>query len=77
MTGARDEDILGTCMQEERILITLDLDFADIRNCPPGETPGILVIRMNKQDKRTIIDTVARLLKVITKEQVADKLWIV
>lgn len=35
--GAKDAQIAGICRSEARVLLTLDLDFADIRTYPPRE----------------------------------------
>ena len=51
LEGSPDEAIAQTCHSEQRILITLDLDFADIRLYPPEESPGIIVLRLSRQDK--------------------------
>ena len=37
MGGATDEDIFSICIDEDRILMTMDIDFADIRVYPPSE----------------------------------------
>lgn len=50
---AADEDLLSrpdtviaaTTRREDRILLTLDVEFADLRKYPPGAHPGILVFR--------------------------------
>lgn len=36
LSGAPDPDVLSACVAEGRILVTLDLDFSDIREYPPG-----------------------------------------
>lgn len=36
-----DPEILDACLTERRILITLDLDFSDIRLYPPASHNGI------------------------------------
>jgi Domain of unknown function (DUF5615) len=41
IAGAKDEVIGRKCKQEERVLITLDQDFSDIRPYPPGLYSGI------------------------------------
>ena len=38
-------------MKEKFILVTLDLDFADIKLYPPYKYPGIIIIRAKYQDK--------------------------
>lgn len=45
LAGEADPTIAAVCHREGRLLITLDLDFADVRQYPPGEWPGIIVIR--------------------------------
>jgi len=77
MAGATDSEIFNRCRREGRIIITLDLDFADIRSYPPSESPGIIVLRLARQDKNSIIDTLQRLLPLIKFDAIAQKLWIV
>lgn len=48
--GAPDSHLLAVCQQEDRILISLDTDFADIRAYPPDEYPGLVVLRLHRQD---------------------------
>lgn len=36
LVGADDTELAGVCAREHRILVTLDIGFADIRNYPPG-----------------------------------------
>ena len=41
MAGAVDPDVAQACQKEARALVTLDLDFSDIRAYPPkGGLPG-------------------------------------
>jgi predicted nuclease of predicted toxin-antitoxin system len=44
--GADDGDVAIAAQREGRMLITLDLDFADIARFPPGSHPGMVVIRV-------------------------------
>ena len=37
MTGADDPRIAAVCRDEGRVMVTLDMDFADIRNYPPQD----------------------------------------
>ena len=39
--GQPDTNVLGACLRETRILVTLDLDFADIRINRPASHCGI------------------------------------
>ena len=40
--GATDTVVFEACGAESRVLVTLDLDFADIRRQGISESPGIL-----------------------------------
>ncbi|MBI2346717.1 MAG: DUF5615 family PIN-like protein [Deltaproteobacteria bacterium] len=40
-----DVAIAKAAKQEDRILLTLDLEFADLRKHPPGTHPGIVLFR--------------------------------
>jgi predicted nuclease of predicted toxin-antitoxin system len=77
LVGANDQNLSVVCRNENRILISLDLGFADIRGYPPEEFPGIIVIRSKRQDKSTVLNIIENLTRAFEKEAVAGKLWIV
>jgi predicted nuclease of predicted toxin-antitoxin system len=77
LNGAADEAILRVCAKEDRILITLDLDFADIRSYPPRSFPGFIVLRPGKQDKVHLIELLTAVVPLFSVEQVENRLWIV
>ncbi len=43
--GAPDERIVEVCKDEDRILVTADLDLSDILRYPPSRAPGYMVLR--------------------------------
>jgi len=47
LSGADDSVVAAAAASEQRILVTLDREFADIRAHPPGTHPGILVVRLD------------------------------
>lgn len=49
LSGYADEDLLPIAHQEDRIFLTFDLDFADIREYPPGSHSGIIIFRLHDQ----------------------------
>jgi len=77
MGGRPDTDVASVCRQEGRTVITLDLDFADIRAYPPAEYPGIVVLRLMRLDKRHVLAVMHRLSAMIDREPLEGKLWIV
>ena len=40
-----DPEIAAAAQQEGQILLTLDVEFADLRKYPPGSHPGIVLFR--------------------------------
>ena len=77
LVGAVDENVAEVCQAEARILVTLDLDFADIRAYPPEEYPGIIVMRLKQQDKPYVLNIATRWIKVLADEVIENRLWVV
>jgi predicted nuclease of predicted toxin-antitoxin system len=75
-TGINDFDLANICKKENRVLITLDLDFSDIRTYPPSDFSGIIVMRLQKQDKKSIMEFARRVLSLISIEPLQGHLWI-
>lgn len=80
-----DQDLRGTshvnlsavCRKEHRALITLDLDFADIRAYPPEDYDGLIVLRLSRQDKRHVVNVVKRVVVLLQTEPLSRYLWVV
>lgn len=75
--GAADSELSAICKAEARILVTLDLDFSNIRVYPPEEHPGIIVLRLDSHDKDTVLSAVTRVLPLFAVEPLTARLWIV
>ena len=46
MAAAPDSEIAARALQTGAVLLTRDLDFADIRNYPPARYWGIVILRL-------------------------------
>ena len=46
LRGAKDPQIASYARSEELCLVTGDFDFSDIRNYPPGEYAGLVVLKL-------------------------------
>ncbi len=77
LRGTSDATLAQVCRAEERALITLDLDFADIRTYPPEQYPGLIVLRVTRQDKSHLLDVLRRVVPLLREEALAQHLWIV
>jgi predicted nuclease of predicted toxin-antitoxin system len=77
LSGAQDGRVLQACVAEDRILITLDLDFSDLRTYPPGSYPGIWVLRPAKQTFKAIDTLVRAAVRLAEVERVRGQLWVI
>jgi predicted nuclease of predicted toxin-antitoxin system len=78
MVGQPDLKVASVCRAEERALVTLDLDFSDIRTHPPAAHAGIIILRPRTQSKPDVLALLGRLLPLLGGgEQLSGNLWIV
>ena len=77
ITGVSDQQLSKICQKENRILLTLDIGFADIRTYPPDDFPGLVVVRAKRQDKPYILGILEKLIVALHQEEIMGKLWIV
>jgi predicted nuclease of predicted toxin-antitoxin system len=77
LIGANDCKIAEVCKKEERIIVTLDTDFMDIRTYPPDKYSGIIVIRVKNQSKRHIINIFTQTIPLLKSELINHHLWII
>ena len=78
MVGELDPRVASVCKSEDRALITLDLDFSDIRTYPPNEYPGIIILRPRTQSKPDVLAIIEKLLPLLNgSEKLVGNLWIV
>lgn len=76
LAGATDEIIARVCQNEQRVLMTLDLDFADIRAYPPDEYSGIIVFRPKSRMISAIIRLAEQLVHLLESSSPVGQLWI-
>ncbi len=69
LSGATDECVWQEVLKESRFFITLDLDFSDIRQFPPGSHPGILLLRPNSRGRLAVLELLERILKTHSLEE--------
>jgi predicted nuclease of predicted toxin-antitoxin system len=77
LSGTNDELLFSHCQAEVRILMTLDLDSANVKAYPPGSHAGIVVLRPGSQDKPTLLILLARMLPLLNSTSPSQQLWIV
>lgn len=77
MSGASDLQIAEVAMEEQRVLVTLDLDFANILQYPPCEYTGIVVLRVPQPTQHRVAATLRGFLSVADVEAIHGALVIV
>ena len=77
MAGEGDAGVAAVCAAENRVLVTLDTDFADIRVYPPEHYPGLVVLRLSRQGPRHQVEVVSRFLRQLHGPSLQGQLWIV
>jgi predicted nuclease of predicted toxin-antitoxin system len=77
LTGADDSAIASRSRAEGRVLITLDLDFANIRAYPPAEYHGIVILRPKRQDKHAVLALVHGIALILANRVPGGEPWIV
>src|SRR3990172_5316098 len=77
LSGAADPMLFAVCQREQRTLVTLDTDFADIRSYPPESHAGVVVLRLARQDIPHLLQALSRLVPLLRAEPTLGHLWIV
>jgi predicted nuclease of predicted toxin-antitoxin system len=77
LAGADDTVIASRSRSDDRVLVTLDLDFSNVQSYPPAQHAGIIVLRPKRQDKRTVLALMERIVFALSSRTPAGELWIV
>ena len=77
MRGDPDARLGEVCRAENRAIVSLDLDFANVRDYPPGDYPGLIVLRLADQSRPYVLRIFASVLDLLDREELAGCLWIV
>ena len=78
LQGSSDVHLFEVCRVEQRCLVTLDLDFADVLHFPPSLTNGIVVIRLPRNPSLALLEQlVHQFLQTLSHMSIERRLWIV
>jgi predicted nuclease of predicted toxin-antitoxin system len=75
--GNPDPRVFDASQAEERVLVTFDLDFSDIRVYPPASHHGIWVLRPHTQSVENALALLRSALRVLEDEPTRKRLWII
>jgi predicted nuclease of predicted toxin-antitoxin system len=73
--GSPDDSLAAVCKEEGRALVTLDLDFSDIRTYPPEEYPGFIVLRIHNHFISNITVIMRKVTALLQKERLKGAIW--
>ncbi len=78
LQGCSDHRLFEVCCDEQRCLVTLDLDFSDVLRFPPQQAHGIVVIRVPHNPTLPLLEQLIRqFLNTLETMPIDKKLWIV
>lgn len=78
LTSTPDKNLIEVCRQEERCLVTLDLDFSNPLQFRPSHYAGIAVLRLpSRPEPKDVLDAIKTLIGGLEQEAIAGKLWVV
>jgi predicted nuclease of predicted toxin-antitoxin system len=77
LTGTPDAKLIDVCRDEQRILVTFDLGFGDLRVYPPSQHAGIVLLRLRDQQPSATLRVLAGLLATRDLSELANRLTIV
>lgn len=75
--GATDDAIIEAAGRERRVLVTLDLDFADVIRHDPTGTPGVIVLRPHQPLLALILVVARAAATFLNDEEIDGRLWII
>jgi hypothetical protein len=78
LNGVVDKDLIEFCRQEQRCLVSLDLDFSNPLVFKPSLYRGIAVLRLpRKPSYSDLIDGARTLILGLQTREIAGKLWVI
>lgn len=78
LSGISDESLYNVCVQERRVLITLDRDFGHVLRFPPEATAGIVVLQSpGRLTPNSLLTRLREFIAVLETQTIAGQLWIV
>jgi predicted nuclease of predicted toxin-antitoxin system len=75
LRGEPDSKLREICAAEGRALVTMDLDFSDLRTY--RGTPGCILLRLRRQDRSHVLEMLNQAVPLLQRETLANCLWIV
>lgn len=77
LSGATDEQILHFAVENSRVLVTLDADFANVVRFPPERTSGVVRLKVHPPTEEKIRQAIQRALALLQRADLTGCLAVV
>lgn len=77
LCGISDKKVIELARHEGRVLITLDMHFANVYLFPPWEYPGIIVVRTKPSVPSNVNQALKAFLRILQPDKIKNALVIV
>ena len=74
LLSASDQEILAEAIRQDRVLLTYNADFSDIRLFPLGTHAGIIRLRVSEQTAECLHPLLERALRELAGRDISGKL---
>ncbi len=76
-SGATDDQVRSYAVDDDRILVTLDAEFANVISFPPANTPGVVRLKVRPPTEERIRQAIQRALLLMQDVDLTDCLAVV
>lgn len=77
LSGATDEQILHFAVENGRVIVTLDADFANVMRFPPAQTLGVVRLKVHPATEERIRQAIRRALLYLQNIDITGRLAVV
>jgi predicted nuclease of predicted toxin-antitoxin system len=77
MSNAADEMIFALAVQEQRVVITADLDFARLQSLSGKDGPGLILFRAGNISDLQMLELTARVLREVRLDELSRSIVVI
>jgi len=77
LAGHEDIEILAFSLAQNRVLLTIDLDFGNIRHYPPDRHAGVIILRVRPTTLAQVHTLLAEFLQTTPQEKLVNILVVI
>lgn len=76
LRGATDQEVITYARKKDCVLLTIDRDFGNILDYPPGTHPGIIRLKIKFMPSKVVNSLLLRFFETVTPDEIAGNLVI-